>query len=149
MPKHLVEQPTVTLNGIDVGADVYNAEILLGRRAPVDVTGLSDTYDQFLVPNIRKWGVRLQYFNNFSGTSETPTGIATVLRQVFNSTATTGVAFVYRSSTGNRGMNNPEWSGQVQLDGDFQALSGGVAEADKGSVTLKGLSTLSYLTSSS
>lgn len=149
MAKRLFEQPSVTLNTYDISGDVYSAEVLLGRRAPVDVTGLSDTYDQFLVPNLRRWSIRMNFYNNFAGTSDTPTGIATVLRQVYNSTNTTGVAFVLRATTNARSVTNPEWSGQVQLDGDFQATAGGVAEADKGSVTLKGLSTLSYITTSS
>lgn len=149
MPKHLFEQPSITLNGIDVGADVSGAEILVGRRNPVDVTGLSDTHDQYLVPNLRRWAARLTYFQNFAGTSETPTGIGTVLRQVWNSSNTSGVAFVYRLTTAARSINNPEWSGQVQIDGDFQGTAGAVAEADKGSISLKGLSTLSWLTSSS
>jgi hypothetical protein len=149
MAKRLFEQCQVTLNGIDVSADVYQAEVLTGRRSPVDVTGLSDTWDSFLVPNLRKWAVKLSYFNNFAGTSETPTGIGTVLHQVLVSTATTGVAFVLRATTAARSINNPEWSGQVQIDGEFQQTAGGVAEADKGSVGLKGLGTMSRYTSSS
>ena len=149
MAKRLFEQCQVTLNGSDVSADVYAAEVMTGRRAPVDVTGLSDTYDQFLVPNLRRWGVKLSYFTNFAGTSETPTGISTILQQVFNSTNTTGVAFVLRSTTNARSVNNPEWSGQVQIDGEFQQTAGGVAEADKGAVALKGLGTLVRATSTS
>lgn len=149
MPKRLFEQVSVTLNGTDVSADVSGAEIVTGRRSPVDVTGLSDTYDQFLVPNLRRWGVKLQYFTNFNGTSDTPIGISTVLQQVLNSSNTSGVALLIRSTTAIRSVLNPEWSGQVQIDGDFQQTAGGVAEADKGSVGLKGLSTLSRFTSSS
>lgn len=149
MPKRLFEQCSVTLNSVDISADVYQLSIMTGRRAPVDVTGLSDTYDQFLVPNLRNWGVQLSYFNNFNGTSDSPTGIATVLQAVFLSTATTGVALVIRSTTNVRSVLNPEWQGQVQIDGDFQQTAGGVAEADKGTLKLKGLSTLSRLTSSS
>jgi hypothetical protein len=149
MAKRLLEQPSVTLDGYDVGADVPSLEIVVGRRAAVDVTGLSDTYDQFLVPNLRNWGVRLSYFNNITGTSVTPTGITTVLRGVFNSTNTTGVTLTIRQTTNIRGAGNNEWTGQVQIDGDFQPLAGGVAEADKGSVSFKGLGTLSWLTSSS
>lgn len=149
MAKRLFEQPSVTLNGFDVGADVFQAEMITGRRGAVDVTGLSNTYDEFLVPNLRNWGVRLSYFNNVTGTSVTPTGITTVLKGLYDSTATTGVTFVLRMTTNNRGANNNEWTGQVQIDGDFNPTAGGVAEADKGSVSLKGLSTLSWLTSSS
>lgn len=149
MAKRLFEQCSVTLNSIDVSADVYAAEILGGRRAPVDVTGLSDTWDQFLVPNLRRAGIRLQYYTNFAGTSETPTGISTVLDDVLSSTATSGVSLVIRSTTNARSVNNPEWTGQVQIDGEFQQSAGGVAEADKGSVNLKVLGTLSRLTSSS
>jgi hypothetical protein len=149
MAKRLFEQCQVTLNGTDVSADVHAAEVLTGRRAPVDVTGLSDTYDSYLVPNLRRWAVRLQYFMNFAGTSETPIGIGTVLQQVYNSTATTGVAFLLRATTNARSVNNPEWQGQVQIDGDFQQTAGGVAEADKGSVSLKGLGILVRATSTS
>ena len=149
MPKRLFEQCSVTLNTYDVSADVYSAEVLTGRRAPVEVTGLADTYDQFLVPNLRRWGVRLNYYTNFSGTSDTPTGISTVLQQVFASTATTGVTLTFRSTTSARSVLNPEWTGQVQIDGDFQQTAGGVAEADKGTINLKGLGSVSRLTSSS
>lgn len=149
MAKRLFEQASVTLNTYDISADVHGLEMLTGRRPAVDVTGLSDTYDNYLVPNLRRWAVRLNYFNNFAGTSETPVGINTVLRGVFNSTATTGIAFVLRATTNARSVDNPEWTGQVQIDGDFQATAGDVAEADKGSVTLKGLGVLSWITSSS
>jgi hypothetical protein len=149
MPKRLFEQCQVTLNGSDVSADVHQAEVLTGRRGPVDVTGLSDTWDTSLVPNLRRWAVRLGYFTNFDGTSVTPTGISVILQQVLSSTNTTGVAFVLRATTAARSVSNPEWSGQVQIDGDFQQTAGGVAEADKGSVSLKGLSTLTRATSTS
>lgn len=149
MAKRLFEQASVTLNGIDISADVHGLEMMVGRRAPVDVTGLSDTYDSFLVPNLRRWGVRLNYFNNFAGTSETPTGINTVLRQVFNSTNTSGVAFVLKATTNVQSVNNPTWSGQVQIDGDFPATAGDVAEADRGSISLKGLGVLTWAASSS
>jgi hypothetical protein len=149
MAKHLVDQPQINLNGYEVGADVFNFSVFVGRRAPVDVTGLSNTYDEFLVPNLRGWGVKLDYFNNLTGTSVTPTGITTVLKGVFDSTATTGVTLTIRNTTGARSVSNNEWTGQVQLDGQFQGVQGGVAEADKGSVTFKGLGVLSWLTSSS
>lgn len=149
MPKHLFEQASVTLNGYDISADVNALELMVGRRSPVDVTGLADTFDQYLVPNLRRWGVKLDFFNNFDGTSVSPTGINTVLRGVFNSSQTSGVALVIKATTAIESITNPTWQGQVQIDGDFQALAGGVAEADKGSVSLKGLSTLSWLTSSS
>jgi hypothetical protein len=146
MPKHLFEQASVTLNGYDVSADISGAELMEGRRSPVDVTGLSDTFDSFLVPNLRRWSVKLPYFNNFDGTSVSPTGIHTVLKGVFNSTATSGVAFVLRATTNIRSISNPEWQGNVQLDGEFAAIAGNVAEADKGTVSLKGLGVLLEVT---
>lgn len=149
MAKRLFEQASITLNTYDISGDVHGGEFVTGRRSPVDVTGLSDTYDSYLVPNLRRWGVRLNFFNNFAGTSDTPTGINTVLKSVYQSTATTGVAFVWRATTNPRSVTNPEWSGQVQIDGDFPVTAGDVAEADRGSVSLKGLGVLSWLTSSS
>lgn len=149
MPKRLFEQASITLNSIDISADVNALDLMVGRRGAVDMTGLSDTYDQYLVPNLRRWAVKLDYFNNFDGTSATPVGINTVLRGVFNSSQSSGVTLTIRSTTAIRAITNPEWTGQVQIDGDFNAMAGGVAEADKGSVSLKGLGTLSWLTSSS
>lgn len=148
MAKRLFEQCQVTLNGVDVSADVNAARVVTGRRAPVDVTGLSDSFDSFLVPNLRNWGISLDFFNNFAGTSESPTGISTVLQQVFMSTGTSGVTLTLRSTTNLRTVNNPEWTGQVQIDGDFQQTGGGVAEADRGSVNFKGLGIMSRYTSS-
>lgn len=148
MAKRLFEQPSITLNSYEVGADVPSLELMLGRRPPVDVTGLSNTYDEFLVPNLRNWGVRINYFNNNDGTSQSPTGITTVLRGIFNSTATTGVSLVFKLTTAVQSVGNPTYTGQVQIDGQFTAAGGDVAEADKGSVALKGLGTLTVQTSS-
>lgn len=149
MAKRLVDQPQITLNGYEIGADVFNFNVALGRRAPVDVTGLSNTFDEFLVPNLRNGGFKLDYFNNITGTSVSPTGITTVLKGVYDSTATTGVTLTIRQTTNLRGVTNNEWQAQVQIDGDFQPIMGGVAEADKGSVALKALSTISWFTCSS
>lgn len=150
MPKRLFEQAQVTLNGQDISSDVHGAELMVGRRAPVDVTGLSDTWDQFLVPNLRRWGVRLSYFNNLAATSGSePNAINKALKAVLDSTGTTGVAFVLRATTGNRTPDNPEWSGSVQIDGDFPLTAGDVAEADRGTINLKGLADLTFATSTS
>ena len=149
MPKRLFEQPSITLAGFDPSADVHQLEIVSGRRAPVDVTGLSDTWDSFLVPNLRNWGVRMSFFNNFDASSTGSSlvaGINNVLNFLLSSTATTGVAFVLRSTTAVRSASNPEWSGQVQLDGEFVQTGGDVAEADRGTVALKGLGTLTRVT---
>ncbi len=149
MPKRLFEQASITLNGYDISADVHGLKLMLGRRNPVDVTGLADTFDQYLVPNLRRFGLALDFYNNFDGTSVSPVGINTVLRGLYNSTQSSGVALVVRSTTNARGVGNPEWQAQVQLDGDFPGMAGDVAEADKGSVNLKGLGNISWFTSSS
>lgn len=151
MPKRIFEQSQVTLNGFDVACDIESAELMIGRRSPVNVTGMCDTYEQFLAPNIRSWGCRLNYFINFdsSSTATSSGGIVAALKTVFDSTASSGVAFVVRATTGLRGPTNPEWSGQIGIDGEYAVHAGSVAEASKGSVTFKGLGTLSYYTCSS
>ncbi len=149
MPKRLFEQASVTLNGSDISADIHAVEFMVGRRGAVDVTGLADTFDSYLVPNLRRWSVKLDFFNNYDGTSATPPGINGILHGVFNSSQTSGVALVVKPTTAIESVLNPTFQGQVQIDGDFQVLAGGVAEADKGSVSLKGLGVLSWLTSSS
>jgi hypothetical protein len=150
VPKRIFEQPQLTLNGSDVSADVESAELIVSRRNAVNVTGLADTYEQLLTPNLRGWSLRINFFNNFDTSSGGGTaGISTVLRAVLNSSQSSGVAVTWRLTTGNQGPTNPQWQGQVGIDGDFGLTAGAVAEADKSSVTLRGLAALSYLTSSS
>lgn len=145
----LFEQAQITLGSSDdVSGDIHGVELLTGRRSPVDVTGLSDTFDQYLVPNLRNWSVRLDYFNSFSCSSAGNPGINKVLNVFLDSTGTSGLAFTLRATTNSRSETNPEWTGQVQIDGEFTQTAGDVAEADRGSVTLKGLGVLQVLTSS-
>lgn len=148
MPKHIFDQPVITLNGDDIGTYVDSAEVMLRRRPTVEVTGLSDTFEQHLTPNLRGWSVRLNYFQAYDASSSSGTagGIYTVLQQVYESTSNSGVAFVLRPSSDARGAENPDWSGYVGADGDFSIAAGAVAEANKGSITFKGLGTLSFIT---
>ena len=151
MPKKIVEPSIVTLNGFDVACDVEEIDILLGRRPPVLVTGVCDTFEQSLTPNVKKWSVRMNYFINWdsSSTSSSSGGIAVALNSIWNSTQYRGVSFLVRESTAIRSATNPEWSGYVGLDGDFGDKAGAFAEAAKSSVQLMGMGTLSFLTSSS
>lgn len=149
MPKRIFEQSPVTLNGHLVSCDIESLELMTGRREAVDVTGLCDTYDQFLTPNIRRWAVRLNYFVNYDASSSSATGIITALKGIFDSTASSGVTLTVRATTADRGATNPEWTGLVGIDGDFMPHAGAVAEAAKGSVTLKGMGNLTWYTCSS
>ena len=152
MPKGIFEQCPVTLSGYDVSCDIEGVELMEGRRSPVVVTGLCDTWEASLSPNIKTWGVRLNYFVNFDASSSGSSiiaGISNVLDTVLNSTQSSGVAFLIRQSTGARAATNPEWSGLVGIDGDFPVHAGNMAEAKKGSITLKGMGVLTKLTSSS
>ena len=152
MAKRITEQMPITLNGFDISCDVESGSLMLGRRGAVDLTGLCSSWDEFAVPNLRRWAVNLGYFINYDASSSGSSIVAgsyIALLSVFNSTASSGVNLTIRATTGARSATNPEWSGLVQIDGEFQAAGGSVAQASKGTVTLKGLGTLSFLTSSS
>lgn len=152
MPKRITEQMPVTLNGFDISCDIESGELLVGRRGAVDLTGLCSAYDEFAVPNLRHWGARLGYFVNYDASSSGSSIVAgsyVALKSVYDSTASSGVNLTIRATTNARSASNPEWSGLVQIDGDFTALGGAVAQASKGTVNLKGLGVLSFLTSSS
>ena len=152
MPKRLFEQAPVTLNGFDISCDVEGGELMVGRREAVLVTGLCTTYEENLIPNLRRWGVRLNVFINYdasSSGSSTVAGSYVALKSVFDSTASSGVTLTIRASTGARSATNPEWTGLVGIDGDYAVWAGSVAEAMKTSVNLKGTGALSWLTSSS
>ncbi len=152
MSKRIFEQCPVTLNGYDISCDVEGGELMLGRREAVQVTGLCSTYEENLMPNIRRWGCKLNYFINYDASSSAGSlvaGSVTALKTVFDSTSSTGVLLTIRATTGNQGPTNPQWSGLVGIDGDFGVLVGSVGQASKSSVSLKGMGVLSYLTSSS
>lgn len=152
MSKRLFEQAPFTLNGFDISCDVEGGELMLGRREAQMVTGLCSTYEEFLMPNIRRWGVKLNYFVNYDASSSGSSIVAgsiIALKSVFDSTSSTGVTLTVRASTAARGPSNPEWTGLVGIDGDFGVLVGSVGQASKSSVNLKGMGTLSWLTSSS
>lgn len=148
MPKHIFDQPVITLNSYDIGTYVDSAEVLIGRRPTVEVTGLADSYEQHLTPNLRRWSVRLNYFQAYDATSSGGSigGIYNALKTVYDSTSNNGVSFVLRPSSSTRSATNPDWSGNVGIDGDFALAAGAVAEANKGSISLKGLGTLSFIT---
>ncbi len=152
MAKGITEQMPITIAGFDVACDVESGELMQGRRPAVDLTGLCTSWDEFASPNLRHWSVRLGYFINFdasSSGSSTVAGINIALQAVMDSTATSGVALLIRKTTSARSATNPEWSGNVQIDGDYTVVGGAVAQASKGSVVLKGLGILTRITSSS
>ncbi len=152
MSKRIFEQAPVTLNGFDISCDIEGGELMLGRRESVPVTGLCSTYEENLMPNIRRWGCKLNYFINYDASSSGASivaGSVTALKTVFDSTSSTGVTLTIRATTGVRGPTNPEWTGLVGIDGDFGVLAGSVGQASKSSINLKGMGVLSYLTSSS
>lgn len=152
MPKGLFQQAPITLNGYDISCDVEGGNLMIGRREAVSLTGLCTTYEEFATPNLRRWGVKLNIFINFDASSSGSSIVAgsiVALKSVFDSTASSGVTLTIRNTTGARSATNPEWTGLVGIDGDFDVWAGTVAEASKTTVNLKGLGTMSWVTSSS
>lgn len=151
MPKGLFQQAPVTLNGYDISCDVEGGNLMVGKREAVTLTGLCTSYEEFASPNLRRWGVRLNLFTNFDASSSGSSIVAgsmVALKSVFDSTASSGVSLTIRNTTEVRSATNPEWTGLVGIDGDFDVWAGTVGEASKTSVALKGLGTMSWLTSS-
>src|SRR5690242_10748331 len=116
MGKRLFEQAPVTLNGYDISCDIEGGELMIGRREAVQVTGLCSTYEENLMPNIRRWGCRLNGFINYDASSSGSSIVAgsyIALKSVYDSTSSTGVTLTIRATTGIRSATNPEWSGLV------------------------------------
>jgi hypothetical protein len=144
--KHLLEAAMSSLNAVELGNMVESIEVMVGRRSPVGVTAMQDTFEQGLTPNIRRWGARITLFQDYSSSANR---VFNTLKGILDSTGSSGVAFIGRPSTAIRGENNPDFSGQVGIDGDFPVLSGAVGDPHKVTISLKGLGNLSILTSSS
>ena len=143
MAKMVLNNPTITLNSIDISDNFESAEVT-AADGTVTITAFGDTYEQRLRKLIRNWSARLNFLQDYS-TAE----VFGTLNTIFSSTLSSGHTLTIRPSTAIRGAGNPDLTGLVAVDGDWGLLGGSVGEANKGSVALNGMGTLSILTSSS
>jgi hypothetical protein len=144
MPKHVIEDAQITLGGVDISTRVRRVSLMISKRSPALVTGMTNDWEERIMVDVRAWRASLELFQDYSTGS-----VHSVLAAIMDSTASSGVPLVIRSSTAIRSVSNPEFSGYVGADGDFGLLDAAMGEANMSSPTLIGMGALATLTSSS
>lgn len=144
MPKQVIEDAWVTLAGVDLSNRIRKATIVTKKRSPQMVTAMTDTNEDYLPVSIKGWRVSLEFYQDYASGS-----VYETLKTILNSTASSGVAITIRPTTGARTTGNPEWQGQVLLDGDFAQLDGAVGDVLMTSPAFQGTGALTFATTSS
>lgn len=144
MPKHVIEDAWVTLAGVDLSTRVRRVTLMVRKRSPANVTGMTNDWEESVVVDIRSWRANIEFYQDYSTGS-----VYTTLKSIMDSTASSGVAFIVRPTTAARTTGNPEWQGYVGLDGDAGLLDAEVGGVNMSSPALIGLGALSFFTSSS
>jgi len=144
MPKHVIENAQVTLNGVALTARVKKVVIRTGKRPPQQATAMTDTWEENLNVHVRNWKGSLELYQDYSTGS-----VYETLKGILESTASTGVAMIVRPTTGIRTTGNPEWQGSILLDGDFPQIEAGMGDVNMAPINFLGTGALSFLTSSS
>lgn len=144
MPKQVIEDAWVTLNGVDLSTRVKKVTIITKKRSPQQVTAMQETDEDFIPVNIKGWRVALEFYQDYATGS-----VFETMNGILNSTASSGVPIIVRPTTGIRTTGNPEWQGNVLLDGDFSQIDGSVGDVLMTSPAFQGKGALSKFTSSS
>ena len=144
MAKTAIGDIYVELGTEDISARIENAKITLGRSA-VDVTAIGDSWADFVSGGIGRWAVTLGVYQDYDS-SDSP------VYALFKSLVTTepsGTTFLCRPTSAAAGRQNPQITGSVVLDSDFDFLNAAVNTANKFSVTLKGMAAPTFTDTSS
>lgn len=145
MPKHVIKDAQVTLNGVALHTRVKKVVVLTSIRQPVLATAMTDSWEDRIKVTIRAWRVELEFYQDYSSGS-----VWSVLNSIANSSALGGVPVIIRPTTEPRSSDNPEVQGNLLLDGDIPfILVDDVGGLNMAPVKFHGASTLTIATSSS
>ncbi len=144
MPRHVIEDAQVTLNGSVLSGRVKKLTIRTGKRPPANVTAMTDGWEESILVDVKNWKASFEFYQDYSTGS-----VYSVMKGIFDSTASTGVALIVRPTTGARTSDNPEWQGNLLLDGDFPQIDAEFGGVNMAPANFVGTGTLSFLTSSS
>jgi hypothetical protein len=144
MPRHVITSAQVTLNGVVAGRARQEAhhpdrEALAGQRQR-DVRRLGREHPR--------------RHQELEGQLRVLPGLHHRQRLVghaghLHATGSSGVALIVRPTTGIRTSDNPEWQGQILLDGEFPQIDAEFGGVNMAPVNFLGTGALSFLTSSS
>lgn len=144
MPRHVITNPQVSLNGVSLAGRVKKLAIRTSKRPPANVSAMTDTWEENILVDVKAWKASFEFYEDYTTGS-----VWSTIQGIFAATGSSGVAMIVRPTTGIRTSDNPEWQGQILLDGEFSQI-----EAEFGGVNMKptnflGTGALSFFTSSS
>lgn len=134
MAKTAIGDVYVELGTEDISNRVESVKVSLGRTA-VDVTAIGDGWADYVTGGQSRWAVTLGLYQDYVS-SEAP---IYKLIQSMVTTELTGTTFLVRPTSRDASITNPQISGLVTLDGDFDFLTAAANTANKFSITLKGM----------
>lgn len=151
MPKHVITDAQVTLNGVVLSDRVKKVTILVKERPPQLATAMTDSWEDRVKVDIRDWKVNFEFYQDYSSGYTTSGSLYDVLEAIFDSTATAGVAMIVRPTTEIRSPSNPEFQGNLISDGSeiTYMKADDVGDLNMTPLTMVGKGALSTLTSSS
>jgi hypothetical protein len=137
-----VELGTASVN---ISDRVESVKVSLGRGA-VDVTAIGDGWNDYVTGGVGRWAVTLGLYQDYMSSDSTGgVSIYSLAKQI--RAATTGTPILIRPTSSTGGKLNPQLSGNVCLDGDFDFMTAAVNAANKFTVTLKGMGIPTFLDS--
>jgi hypothetical protein len=128
-----VELGTGTVN---ISDRVKDCKVSLGRSA-VDVSAVGDAWAGYVTGGVGRWAVTLGLYQDYTTDSTGGIPVYSLIKQLM--AATTGTPILIRPTSGVVTDHNPEISGNVVLEGDFDMMTAAVNTANAFSVTLKGM----------
>lgn len=141
MAKHVLLNPVITLRGVTLSSEVESAELAVGV-GNVAVTAFGDTYEQYIPTQLKHWSCRLNFLMDYDSSQS-----YAITQALLGEAHSTDNPLTVRPVNATQSATNPTFSGNVVPDGDWNVIGGGVGEAHKFSITLKGAGDLSFLTS--
>lgn len=149
MPKHVITDAQVTLNGAVLSSRVKKVTILVKERAPALATAMTDDWEDRVKIGIRDWKINFEFYQDYS--TSTGSNVFATLQAIFASTAGSGVAVIVKPTTEIQSATNPTFSGNVISDGSeiTYMKADDVGDLNMTPLTMVGAGALSVLTSSS
>jgi hypothetical protein len=144
MPRHVITNAQVTLNGVALTGRVKKVTIRTAKRSPAQVTAMTDTWEENILVDVKSWKASFEFYSDYTTGS-----VWSVVQGVFNATGSSGVAMIVRPTTGIRTSDNPEWQGQILLDGEFPQIDADFGATHMQPVNFLGTGALTFATSSS
>lgn len=144
MPRHVITNATVSLNGVALTGRVKKVTIRTSKRPPANVSAMTDTWEENILVDVKSFKAAFEFYADYTTGS-----VYATMKGIFDATGSSGVAMIVRPTTGARTSDNPEWQGQILLDGEFPQIDAAFGDTHMTPANFLGTGALSFFTSSS